>query len=47
VQGVLEMVPPEAECIYVGKRGGKVSYKQPQIDQLLVEYCTKVSSCCL
>jgi len=40
-QGVLDLVPKEAECIYVGKRGGKASYKQSQIDQLLVDYCTK------
>lgn len=28
--------------LYVGKRGGKQSIKQPEIDQLLVRYCLQV-----
>jgi hypothetical protein len=30
--------PPTAECVFVGKRGGRPSIKQPQIDELLVQH---------
>ncbi len=40
-QEALELVRPDALRVYVGKRGGRESIKQHQIDQLLVEHCTK------
>ncbi|GLC46658.1 hypothetical protein PLESTB_001549600 [Pleodorina starrii] len=40
-QDALGFVPPGAELVYVGKRGGRESIKQAQIDQLLVERCAE------
>jgi uroporphyrinogen III methyltransferase / synthase len=36
---LLSQVPPHCQQINVGKRGGQPSLKQPQINQLLVQYC--------
>ncbi len=36
---LLTLTPPGCEHIYVGKRGGQPSLKQPAIDQLLVQQC--------
>lgn len=36
-QGILSLIPPSTKCIYVGKRAGKHSMKQEEINQLLVE----------
>lgn len=38
-----EFASPESQKIYVGKRGGRPSIKQPEINQILVEACQKVS----
>ena len=39
---MIDEVPADAERIYVGKRGGKEgSWKQSDIDQLLVRLCTE------
>ncbi|KXZ42698.1 hypothetical protein GPECTOR_124g498 [Gonium pectorale] len=40
-QDALGFAGPSAERIYVGKRGGRDSIKQPQIDALLVEHCLR------
>ncbi|KAF5825592.1 tetrapyrrole methylase [Dunaliella salina] len=40
-QGPLELLPPSCEKVYVGKRGGKQSAKQPDIDRILVEHCSQ------
>uniref|UniRef100_A0A7S3QRL3 uroporphyrinogen-III C-methyltransferase n=1 Tax=Dunaliella tertiolecta TaxID=3047 RepID=A0A7S3QRL3_DUNTE len=40
-QGPLELLPPSCERVYVGKRGGKQSIKQPDIDRILVELCSQ------
>jgi hypothetical protein len=42
-QGALQYAPAGAELRYVGKRGGKPSIKQAQIDELLVGLCLQVS----
>lgn len=43
----LALAPAGAERIYVGKRGGRPSIKQPAIDALLVELCLAVRyRCC-
>ena len=36
---LLQQVPPECHKIDVGKRGGKSSTPQIEINQLLVEHC--------
>ncbi|MBW4665130.1 MAG: uroporphyrinogen-III C-methyltransferase [Chroococcus sp. CMT-3BRIN-NPC107] len=36
---LLQLVPPECHKIDVGKRGGKISPPQIEINRLLVEYC--------
>ncbi|WP_017304607.1 uroporphyrinogen-III C-methyltransferase [Spirulina subsalsa] len=38
---LLQYVPPQCEVIDVGKRGGKPSTPQGEINQLLVKYCQK------
>jgi uroporphyrinogen III methyltransferase/synthase len=38
---LLTLTPPGCEHIYVGKRGGQPSLKQPTIDQLLVQQCQR------
>eukprot|EP00775_Hariotina_reticulata_P010352 gene10352-10510_t len=38
-QGLLDEAPGGAELVYVGKRGGQPSIKQPDIDKLLVQLC--------
>ncbi|WIA09267.1 hypothetical protein OEZ85_008675 [Tetradesmus obliquus] len=38
-QELLAAAPAWAEQVYVGKRGGTASIKQPQIDELLVKLC--------
>ncbi|GIL71084.1 hypothetical protein Vretimale_17839 [Volvox reticuliferus] len=40
-QEALGFAPPAAELVYVGKRGGRESIKQPQIDELLVARCAE------
>jgi uroporphyrinogen III methyltransferase/synthase len=42
LQGLLDEAPAGAELIYVGKRGGQPSTKQPEIDKLLVQLCQQV-----
>jgi siroheme synthase len=42
LQEALQYAPATAEAVYVGKRGGRASFKQPAIDQLLVEYVQQV-----
>jgi hypothetical protein len=42
MQEALQYAPAGAEAVYVGKRGGKASFKQPDIDQLLVQYVQQV-----
>ncbi|HIK11209.1 MAG TPA: uroporphyrinogen-III C-methyltransferase [Oscillatoriaceae cyanobacterium M33_DOE_052] len=37
--GVLELVPESCQQFYVGKRGGKPSWEQQEINSLLVEQC--------
>jgi siroheme synthase len=44
-QELLTAAPAWAERVYVGKRGGTASIKQPQIDELLVTLCQQVRSC--
>ena len=34
---LLDLVPPEAERIYVGKEPGRAAVPQPEIEQLLVD----------
>jgi siroheme synthase len=41
-QDLLGAAPAWAERLYVGKRGGTASIKQPQIDELLVALCKQV-----
>lgn len=41
-QEALAYAPAAAERVYVGKRGGRPSIKQPEIDQLLVDKCRQV-----
>jgi len=41
-QAAVEAFAPAATRVYVGKRGLQKSFKQHQIDALLVEHCTKV-----
>ena len=36
---ILQLAPPTCQKIYVGKRGGKPSFSQTAINQLLVKYC--------
>jgi uroporphyrinogen III methyltransferase/synthase len=36
---LLELAPPQCNCIIAGKRGGQESIKQAEINQMLVEYC--------
>lgn len=36
------MASPHTERVYVGKRGGKESIKQKQIDEILVDLCSQV-----
>lgn len=36
---LLELAPPQCNCIIAGKRGGQKSIKQAEINQMLVEYC--------
>jgi len=36
---LLDFVPPTCQRLDVGKRGGKISPSQAEIDRLLVEYC--------
>jgi uroporphyrinogen III methyltransferase/synthase len=36
---ILQLAPPTCQKIYVGKRGGKPSFSQVAINQLLVKYC--------
>ncbi len=40
---MLTILPPDCERIYVGKRGGVPSLKQPDIDRILVEACGRKS----
>lgn len=41
-QEVLDLAPPTAERVYVGKRGGReTSMKQSEIDALLVKLCSE------
>jgi len=42
LQGPLELLPSKCERVYVGKRGGRQSIKQPEIDKLLVQLCLEV-----
>jgi hypothetical protein len=43
LQEALSLCPPATELIYVGKRGGgKSSWKQADINALLVELCKQV-----
>jgi hypothetical protein len=44
LQELLVAAPLWAEQVYVGKRGGTASIKQPQIDELLVKLCKQVGS---
>jgi siroheme synthase len=41
-QELLTAAPAWAERVYVGKRGGTASIRQPQIDELLVTLCQQV-----
>ncbi|EFJ48119.1 hypothetical protein VOLCADRAFT_104902 [Volvox carteri f. nagariensis] len=43
-QDSLGLVPPSAELVYVGKRGGRESIKQPQINELLVAKCVEMAA---
>ncbi len=36
---LLDLAPPQCNCIVAGKRGGQESIKQAEINQMLVEYC--------
>lgn len=36
---MLQVVPATCTCVSVGKRGGQPSLTQPEIDDLLVQYC--------
>ncbi|BBC22989.1 uroporphyrinogen-III C-methyltransferase [Pseudanabaena sp. ABRG5-3] len=36
---LLDLAPPQCNCIIAGKRGGQESIKQAEINQMLVEYC--------
>ena len=45
MQDALQFVRPDAKQVFVGKRGGRESIKQPAIDQLLVEHCMQVGAC--
>ena len=38
-RSLLELAPPNTNCIIAGKRGGQESFKQDEINQMLVEYC--------
>jgi uroporphyrinogen III methyltransferase / synthase len=40
---ILTLLAPDCEQIYVGKRGGIPSLKQPEIDRILVEACKRKS----
>ncbi len=40
---ILTVLSPDCEQIYVGKRGGVPSLKQPDIDRILVEACERKS----
>jgi uroporphyrinogen III methyltransferase / synthase len=40
---ILTLLAPDCEPIYVGKRGGIPSLKQPEIDRILVEACQRKS----
>ncbi|KAG2485056.1 hypothetical protein HYH03_016154 [Edaphochlamys debaryana] len=40
-QEALGFARPDASLVYVGKRGGRESIKQPAIDALLVQHCTE------
>lgn len=42
LQDLLDEAPAGAELVYVGKRGGQPSIKQPDIDKLLVQLCQQV-----
>lgn len=46
MQAAMEVYAPEtAEKVYVGKRGGRKSMEQTEIDGLLTRFCLQV--CCL
>jgi uroporphyrinogen III methyltransferase/synthase len=36
---LLDLAPPQCNCIIAGKRGGQESIKQAEINQMLVDYC--------
>lgn len=42
MQDALQFARTSATRLYVGKRGGRASITQPEIDQLVVEQCGKV-----
>lgn len=42
-QESLSQCKPATEVVYVGKRGGTPSLKQPEINQILIEKCNKYS----
>jgi hypothetical protein len=46
-QDALGFASEQCEKIYVGKRGGRPSVKQWEIDDILVQACSRVSAGCL
>ena len=36
---LLDLAPPNVNCLIAGKRGGQESFKQDDINQMLVKYC--------